>query len=898
MRAVAVIPAAGLLAGSAAGLLVPEFPSIPGYVAVAAALAWTVWSWQASRQWSIAAAVALTFFLGGALLAADAWHKAWRPPLRLHFEELASERRREAEALGQVLPEDNSVFAVLTGTLRADASARPNGAALSLDIQSVSVRGAGRVKALESAATKGPEGSSSPEARTDIPARGGILLTVAGTLAAERLDEWRAGRTIRLPAELRRPSRYLNPGVADDERALARRGTTLVGSVKSGTLVDVVAKGGRLSEAAADTRAFVRRAIASAVGRWSARSAAIVTAIVIGDRAGLDDGLERRLQEAGTYHVIAISGGNIAILAGLTLVGFRIAGLLGRAAMLTAIAGLVAYCYVIGGTASVNRATLMAIVYFAARAMDLRGPPVNALALVAGLLVAMQPLAVADAGFLLTFGATAAIILVAPLAPLRTLPRLVAPFAAMLAASVAAEAALLPIAAFLFSRVTVAGLVLNFAAIPLMAVAQIAGMALVPAVAVPPLAAALGWIAHAGAEGLVRSADLVEVVPMLTWRVSPPSWIALIVYYCGLITAWTLWRLAVQVLGSRESRTLRFVRRGAACAAVLSLLWIVAEPWIARSPAGDGRLHVTFIDVGQGDAALVRFPNGSTLLVDAGGLPGASSFDVGDRVVAPVLRHGGIRTLDLVALTHGDVDHIGGADAMLTEFRPHDVWEGIPVPPHEPLRALQRTAERVGATWTNVQTNDLATIDGVQILMRHPAIADWQRQDVRNDDSIVLEIIWRDVSIVLTGDIGKEAERTITPLFSPSPLRIVKVPHHGSLTSSTVDFIRALSPRVAVVSVGRSNTFGHPAPEIIDRYRRAGADLFRTDQDGAISLDTDGYIVDIRTFTGRRTFLKKQIPSRSQEGQEEASATKTDRDTKHTDKTISAAKRGTHEKTQ
>ena len=867
MRAVAVIPAAGLLAGSAAGLLVPEFPSILGYLAVAAALAWTVRSWQASRQWSIAAAVAFTFFVGGALLAADAWHKAWRPPLRLLFQEIAAERRREAEAVGQVVPEDNSVFGVLTGTLRTDASARPNGAALSLDIQSVSVRGADSVETLEAAAV-GSDVYWSPGTRAEIPARGGVALIVAGTLAAERIDDWRAGRPIRVPAELRRPSRYLNSGVADEERALARRGTTLVGSVKSGALVDVVANGGPLSEAAADARAFVRQAIASAVGHWSARSAAIVTAIVIGDRAGLDEGLERRLQEAGIYHVIAISGGNIAILAALTLVGFRVAGLLGRAAMLTAIAGLVAYCYIIGGSASVNRATLMAIVYFAARAMDLRGPPVNALALVAGLLVAMQPLAVADAGFLLTFGATAAIVLVAPLAPLRTLPRLVAPFAAMLAASVAAEAALLPIAAFLFSRVTVAGLVLNFAAIPLMAVAQIAGMALVPAAALPPLALALGWIAHAGAEGLVRSADLVEVVPMLTWRVAPPSLIAVIVYYCGLISAWTLWRLAIQVLGSRESWTLRFARRSAGCAAVLSLLWIVAEPWIALTPAGDGRLHVTFIDVGQGDAALVRFPNGSTLLVDAGGLPGASSFDVGDRVVAPVPRHGGIRTLDVVALTHGDVDHIGGADAMLTEFRPHDVWEGIPVPPHEPLRALRRTAERVGATWTNVQTNDLATVDGVQILMRHPGIADWQRQDVRNDDSIVLEIMWHDVSIVLTGDIGKEAERAIAPLFSPSPLRIVKVPHHGSLTSSTVEFIRALSPRVAVVSVGRSNTFGHPAPEVIDQYRREGADLFRTDQDGAVSLDTDGYVVDIHTFTGRRTFLRKYISPRRQEGQE------------------------------
>ena len=872
MRAVAVIPAAGLLAGAAAGLLVPEVSSIVGYAAVAAALAWTVWGWKASRQWSIAAGVALTFFAGGALLAADAWHKAWRPPLRLLFEELASEKRREAELLGQVLPEDDRMSAVVTGTLRADASARPHGVSLSLDVHTVSVRVAGRIETLEAGAAGGADASALPGSRAEIPARGGVLLAVAGTLAAGRIDEWRAGRSIRVPAELRRPSRYLNPGVADEERALARRGTTLVGSVKSGVLVDLVANGGRLSETAGEIRAFVRRAIASAVGRWSARSAAIVTAIVIGDRAGLDDGLERRLQEAGTYHVIAISGGNIAILAGLTLVGFRVAGVLGRTAMLTAIAGLLAYCSIIGGSASVNRATLMAIVYFAARAMDLRGPPVNALALVAGLLVAMQPLAVVDPGFLLTFGATAAIILVVPLVPVRALPRLAAPFATMLAATIAAEAALLPIAAFIFSRITVAGLALNFAAIPLMAVVQIAGMAVLPAAAVSPqLASALGWIAHLGAEGLVRSADLVEVAPMLTWRVPPPSWIAVVAYYGGLITAWTLWRLAVQVLGSQESRLLRFVRRSAAAAAVLSLLWIVAEPWAALASAGDGRLHVTFIDVGQGDAALVQFPAGSTLLVDAGGLPGASSFDIGDRVVAPVLRHGGIRRLDSVVLTHGDVDHIGGADAMLAEFRPEDVWEGIPVPPHEPLRALQRTAGRVGAAWTNVQTNDQVTIDGVPVLMRHPALADWQRQDVRNDDSIVLEIIWRDVSIVLTGDIGREAERTIAPLFSPSALRIVKVPHHGSLTSSTVDFIRALSPRAAIVSVGRSNTFGHPAPEVIDRYRRIGADVFRTDQDGAVSLHTDGYVVDIHTFTGRRTFLRKQVLPRRHERQDDNS---------------------------
>ena len=144
---------------------------------------------------------------------------------------------------------------------------------------------------------------------------------------------------------------------------------------------------------------------------------------MIGDRSGLDDEVERRLQEAGTYHVIAISGGNIAILAGLTLVVFRLAGLLGRGAMLSAIGGLMAYGYLVGGGASVDRATMMAVVYFAGRALDLRGPPINALVLVAGLLLVSDPLAVVDPAFLLTFGATAAILIVSAEVGTPRLPR-------------------------------------------------------------------------------------------------------------------------------------------------------------------------------------------------------------------------------------------------------------------------------------------------------------------------------------------------------------------------------------------------------------------------------------------------------------------------------------------
>jgi competence protein ComEC len=130
-------------------------------------------------------------------------------------------------------------------------------------------------------------------------------------------------------------------------------------------------------------------------------------------------------------------------------------------------------------------------------------------------------------------------------------------------------------------------------------------------------------------------------------------------------------------------------------------------------------------------------------------------------------------------------------------------------------------------------------------------VADWERQDVRNDDSIVLELRWRDVSFVFTGDIGRETEADIAPLFARAPLRVIKVPHHGSATSSSDDFVRALEANVAVISVGRSNNYGHPSPMVLKRYREGGAAVFRTDQDGAVSIDTDGTSLDIETVSGR-----------------------------------------------
>ena len=715
----------------------------------------------------------------------------------------------------------------LAGVLRADAAPGASGVALNLDV--------------------------------DDPARGGVTVTVLGEFAGPRLGEWRAGRRVRIPAHLRRPSRYLDPGVPDFERALARRGTTLVGTVKSGALVDVEAHGNWTSERLADVRAFARQAITRSVGRWHPVSAAIVTAIVIGDRAGLDGEVQRKLQEAGTYHVIAISGGNIAILAGLMLAAYRVAGVLGRTAMLSSIVTLLAYEALVGGGASVDRATLMAAIVFAARAFDQRSPPLNTFAVAATLLVAANPLSIADPAFLLTCGATLAILLAVPLVKTEPGARVIWKIRevmwTMFVASFAAEAMLFPVGAWLFSRITFAGLLLNFFAIPLMGVAQIAGMVVVPLALISTRAAAgAGWVAHLGAAGLVWSADVLTIGSHLSYRVARPSAAVAALYYGAGIVAWALWRRRVAVSGSGEAAAAGWWRRTAAGVALVAACWILVEPWAFVAVRGDGRLHVTFIDVGQGDSAFVRLPHGAALLVDAGGLAPSSSFDLGDRVVAPVLREAGVRRLDILALSHGDPDHIGGAGSIVREFGPREVWEGIPVPGFAPLNQVRQAALVSGARWANVYTGDRLVLDEVEIVALHPDPADWERRRVRNDDSLVVELRWRNVSVVLTGDIGKAVERGLR--MPPARLRLMKVPHHGSLTSSAPEFLAALQARVAVVSVGRGNHFGHPAQEVLQRYRDVGAEVFRTDRDGAVTVDTDGTSLDVHTFTGRRVSLR------------------------------------------
>jgi len=644
------------------------------------------------------------------------------------------------------------------------------------------------------------------------PATGRALVTIYGEAPALGEDQ-RIAADLRLHA----PVGYRNPGGFDYPAQLRREGIALVGSGRADRVRPLTA------DAPPWPARLKRWAVERIGGALPEGSAALLAGLLLGERAALPREMDDAFRRAGVYHVLAVSGFNVALVSASIFATLSMVGVSRRVTAGIAAAALVGFALVVGAQASVLRATIMGLILLGGVLLERESQLPNALALAALALLVWRPGDLWDPGFQLSFAATAGIVYLA--APgTAALERFGCPprAAAAIAVSAGAQAAVLPVMAVHFNQLSLIGLAANLAVVPLAGAATTVGLFGLAAAAVSELAGSLalnlGWALVI----LLRLAVwLAAAVPYAQVHVPAPGPAAMA---AGVLAA------ALTVSVHR-----RWARRAGG---LLLVTGLAAVTWPFLAP-GDGRLRVTFLDVGQGDAIFVEVPGGPRLLVD-GGPGGGARFDVGERVVAPYLWNRGAMRLDVVAATHADADHSGGLGAVLRQFHVREVWEnGRWGSGHEDVVAA---LERSGAARRTLAARQRIRLGDAVITVLNPPGPDQPERATpgENDRSLVLRLDWRGVSFLLTGDLTASGEEALVGDRAPLAATVLKVAHHGSRTSTAEPFVSASQPRLAVVSVGARNPFRHPAPEVVARLDRAGARVYRTDRDGAVIVETDG----------------------------------------------------------
>lgn len=734
-----------------------------------------------------------------------------------------------------------------------------------------------------------------------------------GARVAEPPAELRAGDRVEVLVKARPPRDYLEPGAFDVKEFLAREKIDVIGSLRSGELLQLVERPPpNISQRLARARGNLLARLDSLFAGHPERGA-VARAMLLGDRSFVDSSVVLAFQKTAAYHVLVVAGLHVgALVVFLWWVGKRLRFSMLAISAITLLA-LAAYVGIVQDRPPILRAALMAALYLCARPLFRRVELLNTIAVAALIVVIWKPSSLGDSSFQLSFlaaGVIAGLALpwmerssapyraglshlgdvtrdtahapkiaqfriemraaaqwVAGRMPARIATRvgdlLVLPVRVglrlweIILLSAVIQFGMLPLLAEDFHRVSLAGPVSNIPAVLLTGIIVplgfvTLGMAMVWARAGLLLAKALSFCVGL----LIATVEWFTRWPRLTYRIpGPPLWLMILFFVGFIFLAGAARAIAARRRDPAMRRQWLPVAHPLEWIAELALLALaVLVAWHPFAPAlYRGKLEVSVLDVGQGDSIFVVFPDGRTMLVDGGGQAGAevvdgfrSGPDVGEEVVSPYLWSRGIKRLDVVALSHAHHDHLDGLHSVIANFKVGELWIGRDEETPAFLVLLAEARARGVRVVQQIQGRTFDW-DGVRGEVLWPADVS-EVDKAANDNSLVMRIQDGSESFLLPGDIEKKVENELVDEHAPLAANFLKVPHHGSKTSSTDAFVGAVGPRVAVVSVGEGNQFGHPVDSVVERYARAGVRFLRTDRDGAVTAITDGKDLVVRSF--------------------------------------------------
>jgi competence protein ComEC len=681
------------------------------------------------------------------------------------------------------------------------------------------------------------------------PTQGIVLLTV------QRVERrWLAGDRLRATVTLRRPRNFGNPGEFDYVAYLARQGVYVTG------FADDDAGFSRLGPAARGIGAWFeswRHGLGALIHRTlPEQQAGILSALVIGTAAALPADLRAAFSRAGVSHVLSVSGLHVGLVAAIAYGLLRWLLARSRWLLLTtnvpkvaaalSIVPVLLYAGIAGSNVATLRSVLMIVVFGAAVVVDRERHLLVSLAAAAIVLLIMSPGSSLDISFQLSFVAVLGLVLAmerlwpwlrrweeAHLLRLRGWRgRVWRPLIVYGAVSLSALAATTPLTAYHFNQVSFIAVLANALVVPLLGSAAVA-LGLLAAL-LYLVSGTLAWVCVSIAGPVVQLGlwlvQFFAAWPYAAVRVVTPTTFELLLVYAAL---WTLVRLA----GSPRIAVL----------AVLGVMALADGTWWYADRYHRHDLRVTFLSVGQGDAAVVEFPGHQVMMIDAGGL-GGKTFDVGERVVAPFLWSRKIARVDYLVLSHPDRDHYGGLAYLARQFAPREFWSNGATANSLRFAQLERSLHDAGVQQFVLRRGDVRRVGGVDMRVLAPPA---QRLRLpSNDESLVLSLARGRIQVLFSGDIERAGEDDLVASGDGQlASAVLKVPHHGSHTSSSPRFLDAVAPRFAVVSAGFENRYGFPSPEVLQRYGMRHCTLARTDLDGAVSvrIHPDGRI-DLHRF--------------------------------------------------